>query len=71
MKTAKGTNLDLSKPAKSNICMVLDGKGRQVMDELRLTGNQTIVEEFGEKVSMVEVETSFGVTEVNEDFLWQ
>lgn len=71
MKTAKGSNFDLSRPAKSNLCMVLDGNGNQVLDTLTLTGNQTVVEQFREKISMVEVETSFGVTEVCEDFIWQ
>lgn len=71
MKTAQGTIFDINKPAKSNLCMVLNEKGQQVMDSLKLTGNQTVVEEFRRKVSMIEVETSFGITEVNEEFLWQ
>lgn len=71
MKTAKGSNLDLSKPAKSSVCMVLNDKGNQVMDVLKITGNQTIVEIFGEKTSMVEVEHSFGKDEICEDFIWQ
>ncbi len=70
-KTAGGSKFDLSKPAKSNICMVLDNNGRQVMDTLKLTGNHTVVELFMEKKSMIEVEWSFGVTEICEDFLWQ
>jgi hypothetical protein len=69
--TAKGTKFDTSKPAKSNICMVLDNQGRQVMDTLRITGNQTEVSIFMEKTSMVEVEHSFGVDEICEDYLWQ
>lgn len=61
MKTAKGTIFDISKPAKSNICMVLDERGRQVMDVLRITGNQTVINEGNpDQFSMVEVEHSFG-----------
>jgi hypothetical protein len=51
--------------------MILNDKGSQVMDTLRITGKTTTVQEFMEAVSMVEVDTSFGLTEVNEDFLWQ
>jgi hypothetical protein len=69
--TAKGSKFDTDKPAKSNICMILTGNGKQVLDTLRLTGKTTTVEEFMEKTSMIEVETSFGITEVNEEFLWQ
>jgi hypothetical protein len=71
LTTAKGSKFDTEKPAKSNICMILTGSGKQVMDTLRITGKQTIVEEFKEKISMVEVEHSFGIDEINEDFLWQ
>jgi hypothetical protein len=71
LTTAKGSKFDTEKPAKSNICMILTGSGKQVLDTLRITGKQTIVEEFQEKISMVEVEHSFGVDEINEDFLWQ
>lgn len=69
--TAKNAKFDTSKPAKSNIIMVLDDNGNQVMDTLRITGNMTTVMEFMEPVSMIEVEHSFGKDEVNEDFLWQ
>jgi len=72
LQTVKGAKFDISKPAKSNVCMVLDGKGRQVMDVLRITGNQTVINEGNQDAfSMVEVEHSFGIDEVNEDFLWQ
>lgn len=71
LTTAKGSKFDTEKPAKSNICMILTGSGKQVLDTLRITGKQTIVEEFQEKISMVEVEHSFGIDEINEDFLWQ
>lgn len=69
--TPNGSKFDLSKPAKSNLLMIFNENGNQEFDELRLTGNQTIVEEFKEKKSMIEVEHSFGITEINEDFLWQ
>ena len=69
--TAKIAKFDTTKPAKSNIIMVLDENGKQVMDTLRLTGNTTTVTEFGKPVTMIEVEWSFGIDEVNEDFLWQ
>jgi len=69
--TAKGNRFDTDKPAKSNLLMVLTGKGNQVMDVLRLTGRQTVVTEFCEPVSMIEVSHSFGIDEVNEDYLWQ
>lgn len=69
--TAKGSKFDTEKTAKSNICMILTNNGKPVMDTLRITGKQTIVEEFGEKTSMIEVEHSFGKDEINEDFLWQ
>ena len=71
LTTAKGSKFDTEKPAKNNICMILTGSGKQVFDTLRITGKQTIVEEFQEKISMVEVEHSFGIDEINEDFLWQ
>ena len=71
IKTVKGAKLDTAKPAKSSICTVLNARGNKVLDVLRITGNLETVEEFGEKVSMVEVETSFGVTQVNEEFLFQ
>jgi hypothetical protein len=69
--TAKNAKFDTSKPARSNIIMILDENGNQVMDTLRLTGNMTTVKEFGETVSMLEVEHSFGIDEINEDFIWQ
>lgn len=69
--TAKGARFNTDQPAKSNIVMVLNDKGRQVMDTLRLTGRTETVKEFMEDVSMIEVEGSFGLTQVNEDFLWQ
>ena len=69
--TAKNAKFDTSKPAKSNLIMILDDNGKQVMDTLRITGNMTTVMEFMEPVSMIEVEHSFGKDEVNEDFLWQ
>ncbi len=69
--TPQGAKFDTSKPAKSNIITTLDANGRQVMDSLTLTGRFTIVEEFNEKKAMIEVSHSFGIDEVNEDFLWQ
>ena len=71
IKTPQGAKFDTSKPAKSNIIMVLDDNGEQVMDTLTLTGRFTIVEEFREKRAMIEVSHSFGIDEVNEDYLWQ
>ena len=69
--TVKGARFDTDKPAKSNLCMVLDGSGNQVMDSLRITGKMETVTEFMQPVSMVEVETSYGTTQVKEDYLWQ
>lgn len=69
--TAKGSKFNTDLPAKSNIIMVLDDNGNQVMDTLRITGNMTTVMEFMEPMSMIEVEHSFGKDEVCEDFLWQ
>lgn len=72
LQTIKGTRFDISKPAKSNVCMVLDDRGRQVMDVLRITGNQTVINEGNpDAFSMVEVEHSFGTDEIHEDSLWQ
>lgn len=68
--TPQGTKFDTSKPAKSSVIKVLDNNGRQVMDTLTLTGRFTIVEEFREKKAMIEVSHSFGIDEVNEDYLW-
>ena len=67
--TAKSATFDTEQPAKSNVCMVLTDKGKQVMDTLKITGNQTTVEMFGEKVSMVEVEHSFGKDEICEEYI--
>ncbi len=69
--TVKNAKFDTEKPARSNTIMYLDDNGNQVMDKLRITGNMTTVVEFMEQVSMIEVETSFGLHEVNEDFIWQ
>jgi len=69
--TATGARFDTSKPARSNLAMVLDNKGRQVMDNLRITGKTTEVVEFMEKKTMIEVEGSLGCFEINEDFIWQ
>jgi hypothetical protein len=69
--TVKGTKFDTEKPAKSNVLMILNENGNQVIDVLKITGNKTTVKEFMEDVDMIEVETSFGLTEVNEEFLWQ
>lgn len=71
LTTTQGTVFDLSKPAKSNLAMILDTNGFQVMDTLKLTGNVTNVSIFGESVAMIEVETSFGITEIDENFIWQ
>lgn len=69
--TPKGSVFNTDLPAKSNILMILDSKGNQVMDTLRITGKFTVVKEFMEDVAMIEVEHSFGKDEVNEDLLWQ
>jgi hypothetical protein len=71
LKTAKGSRFDTSKPAKSNVIMVLNEDGNSIMDSLRITGRYTVVTEFMESVTMIEVEHSFGIDEVNEDFIWQ
>jgi len=69
--TPNNAKFDTSKPAKSNICMVLDGNGKQELDTLRITGAMSIAKEFMQDIAMIEVETSFGKVEVHEDFLWQ
>ncbi len=69
--TARGANFDTDKPATSPIIMVLDEKGRQRKDILRITGRSTEVMEFMEPMTMVEVEHSFGIDEVSEDYLYQ
>jgi len=69
--SAQGTKFDLSKKHKSNLIMELDANGRQSMVEFTLTGNQTIITEFGEKKSMIEIDYDLGVEEINEDFIWQ
>lgn len=51
--------------------MVLDGNGKQVMDTLRITGKFTTTTLFMESTAMIEVEHTYGIDEVNEDFLWQ
>jgi hypothetical protein len=71
ISTEKGRVFDTDRPAKSNLIMVFDDQMQQKFDELKLTGKTTTVTEFGEKISMIEVEHSFGVDEINEDFLWQ
>ncbi len=71
LKTVKGSMFDTSKPAKSNVIMVLNEDGNPIMDSLRITGRYTVVTEFMESVTMIEVEHSFGIDEVNEDFIWQ
>ena len=69
--TVKNAKFDTSKPAKSNIFMVLDDNGNQVMDTLRITGRTTQVIEFMQPMTMIEVEHTFGIDEVCEDFIWQ
>jgi len=69
--TAKNAKFDTTKPARSSTLMVLDSNGKQVMDVLRITGKISTVTEFMEDLSMIEVEGSFGITEVSEDFVWQ
>lgn len=69
--TAKGMKFDTEIPAKSNVIMVLNNSGNQCMDKLKLTGKQTVVKIDREDTSMIEVEHSFGIDEVCEDFLWQ
>lgn len=71
IKTPKGSTFDTDKPAKSNLVMVLNDKGRPEMDVLKITGNFTIVKQFMEDTAMIEVDGAFGITEVNEDYLWQ
>ena len=41
------------------------------MDTLRITGKTTVETECKQPQTMIEVEHSFGITEINEDFLWQ
>jgi hypothetical protein len=69
--TANNAKFDTTKPAKSNIFMVFDSSGQKVMDSLRITGKTTTVTEFMRPVTMIEVEHSFGIDEVNEEFIWQ
>jgi hypothetical protein len=71
IKTPKGAIFDSEKSAKSNLFMVLDGNGKQVMDTLRITGKFTTTTLFMESTAMIEVEHTYGIDEVNEDFLWQ
>lgn len=70
-KTEQGTIFNTDMPAKSNLLLVFNEKGERVFDHLKLTGNFTYVEEFGERKAMVEVSHSFGTDEINEEFLWQ
>lgn len=70
--TPRKSTFDTEKPARSNIVMVLNKFGNQVMDTLKLTGNFSTVEMMdGEQLAMIEVEHSFGISEVSEDYLWQ
>ena len=71
IKTPKGAIFDTEKSAKSNLFMVLDGNGKQVMDTLRITGKFTTATLFMESTARIEVEHTYGIDEVNEDFLWQ
>ncbi len=69
--TPKNSKFDTNKPAKSSVITVLNGNGYPIPDELRLTGKYTVIEGMEENFAMIEVEHSFGVDEVSEDFLWQ
>jgi len=71
IKTPKGAIFNTEKAAKSNLVMVLDNNGKQVFDRLEITGKMSICEQFGEQFAMIEVEHSFGTTEISEDYLWQ
>lgn len=69
--TAQGMKFDTSKPASSSLMMVLNDKGQPVLDTLRLTGKVETVTQFMQPISMIEVESSFGVTDICEEFLYQ
>ena len=69
--TPNGNKFNTELPAKSNLLMVFSDNGTQEFDRLRLTGRFTIETEFMKPVAMIEVEHSFGITEVSEDFIWQ
>ena len=69
--TPNGSKFNTELPAKSNLLMVFNDNGEQVFDRLRLTGRYTIETEFMKPVAMIEVEHSFGITEISEDFIWQ
>jgi hypothetical protein len=69
--TPNGSHFNTEIPAKSNLLMVFDDNGNQEFDRLRLTGRFTIETEFMKPVAMIEVEHSFGITEISEDFIWQ
>jgi hypothetical protein len=71
IKTAKGARFYTDKPAKSPTITVLNAAGRPIMDTLKITGKTTEVVEFMEPLTMIEVEYSFGTTEVSEDYLFQ
>ena len=69
--TPNGSRFNTEIPAKSNLLMIFDDNGNQEFDRLRLTGRFTIETEFMKPVAMIEVEHSFGITEISEDFIWQ
>ena len=69
--TPSGSRFDTEVTAKSNLLMTFDANGNQVFDHLRLTGRYTMTTQFMQPVAMIEVEHSFGLTEVCEEFIWQ
>lgn len=69
--TVKGSKFNTDLPARSSVIMVLNERGRSVMDTLKLTGNTEEVIEFMKPTTMVEVIHSFGTDFVNEDYVWQ
>lgn len=71
INTATGAKFNTELPAKSNLLMVLGNNGRMEHDTLKLTGKYTLVSLFRETITMIEVEHSFGTTELLEETLWQ
>jgi hypothetical protein len=71
MRTSTGMKFDINKPARSNMFMILDDNGRQIMDTLKLTGRTQTETEFMQPVTLVEVAHSFGTDFVQEDLIWQ
>lgn len=69
--TPNGSKFDTEIPCKSHLVTVLNGKGRQVMDTLYLTGRTNEIEWFREKHTELEVEGSFFTGFICETYLHQ